>query len=90
MAAYLASHARRACFCTSSLACLAARFSFKVRLGFFGWLDGVDLLPITSRYGRREWPTQGWDGRLRLLRHRRLEGRGWKRSIDDGFGDVGE
>ena len=33
---YFASQPRRVCFCTSSLACFAARFSFHVRLDFFG------------------------------------------------------
>ena len=46
----MASQPRRVCFCVSSFACFAARFSFNVRLGFFGWLDGVDLLPIPPPY----------------------------------------
>jgi hypothetical protein len=49
-AAYLASQPRRACFCASCFACFAARFSFNVRLGFFGWLDGVDLVAMRSPY----------------------------------------
>lgn len=41
----------RACFWVSSFWCLAARFSFSDLLGFFGWLDGVDLFPMHLRYG---------------------------------------
>src|SRR5688572_30737948 len=44
---FVASQLRRAAFLSSSLACLAARFSLRVLPGFFGWLAGVDLFPIT-------------------------------------------
>ena len=52
--AYFVSQARRVAFWASCLACLAARFSLRDLLGFLGWLDGVDLDPISPRYDVRE------------------------------------
>ena len=49
---YLVSHPRRTCFWASCFACFAARFSLRVRLGFFGWLDGVDLVAMRPPYIR--------------------------------------
>jgi len=47
-ACYFVSHPLRVSFRASCFDCFAARFSLSVRLGFFGWLDGVDFEAITS------------------------------------------
>jgi hypothetical protein len=45
---YFASQDLRACFWLACFSCFAARFSFRVRPGFLGWLDGVDFVAITE------------------------------------------
>lgn len=50
----IAYQVRRVCFCASCLTCFAARFSLRVRLGFLGSLDGVDLVAMCLQYGDRD------------------------------------
>ena len=52
-AGYLVSHALWACSCAAFFWCLAARFSLRLRPGFFAWALGFDFSAIPGRYGFR-------------------------------------